>query len=106
MAISKIPALAGFALAGLLGLVPTALAQATTPTAQNEAQGATTGLGTSHRFKTEAAAHGHCADDVIVWSSGPDLTYVPSTSPAFGRGNGFYACKMEADSAGFHAANP
>ncbi len=68
---------------------------------QSEVAGATTGLGTSHRFKTPDAASNHCPGDTVVWSSGPDLKYsLPGTAP-YGKGAGFYACKMEADDAGF-----
>jgi len=79
-----------------------ALAQ--TPTQLNETQGATTGLGSSHRFPTRAAAYNHCANDTIVWSTSPNLIYDLPNSPNYGKGHGFYACKAEADSAGFHPA--
>ncbi len=79
--------------------------QASTPSAQSEVQGASTGLGSSHRFGTVADATAHCPDDVIVWSSGPNLVYQLPGSNNYGKGTGFYACKAEADAAGFHAAN-
>jgi hypothetical protein len=96
-------------LVGALGAAPGALAQtskplATTPSAINETQGATTGLGSSHRFTTKAAAFDHCANDTVVWSASPDLLYVLPSSPDYGKGHGFYACKAEADDAGFHAS--
>ncbi len=95
-------------LAGWLAFAPIALAQPApppgSPSAINEAQGATTGLGSSHRFPTAAAATAHCFNDTIVWSSGPDLIYHLPNSATYGKGAGFYACKAEADDAGFHAA--
>jgi len=93
-------------LAVLLGAAPACLAQsmAQTPTQLNEVMGATTGLGSSHRFPTAAAAEAHCSNDTIVWSASPDLIYVLPSAPSYGKGKGFYACKMEADDAGFHAA--
>jgi hypothetical protein len=71
----------------------------------SEVQGATTGLGTSHRFHSVDAAMQHCPGDTIVWASGKQLTYKMPSAPAYGTGNGFYACKMEADDAGFQRAN-
>ncbi len=98
--------LTGIAMFAALGAYGAALAQspqiADTPSAISATQGATTGLGDSHRFATPAAATAHCADDTIVWSSGPDLTYVLPNAPNYGKGSGFYACKSEADDAGFH----
>lgn len=95
----------GLALLGSAGAAGAAAAQsmATTPSAINATQGATTGLGTSHRFHSALAAENHCSNDTIVWSSGPDLIYVLPSSPNYGKGSGFYACKSEADDAGFHA---
>jgi hypothetical protein len=81
-----------------------AFAQATIPSTQNEVAGATTGLGSSHRFPAPAAALAHCPNDTIVWSSGPKLVYELPNSTNYGKGQGFYACKAEADDAGFHAA--
>jgi hypothetical protein len=40
-----------------------------------------------------------------VWSSGPNLIYQLPGSGDYGKGSGFYACKDEADAAGFSAAN-
>jgi len=80
-----------------------ALAQ-NSPSALNEQEGATTGLGSSHRFATAAAASAHCPGDTVVWSAGKKLTYVMPDAPKYGKGSGFYACKMEADSAGFQPA--
>ena len=94
-----------------LGAASAAVAQtgpkpkASTPSAQSEVQGATTGLGSSHRFGAVSEATAHCPDDVIVWSSGPKLIYQLPGSKTYGKGHGFYACKAEADGAGFHAAN-
>ena len=79
--------------------------KASTPSAQSEVQGATNGLGSSHRFGAVAQATAHCPDDVIVWSSGLNLIYQLPGSNTYGKGRGFYACKAEADGAGFHAAN-
>jgi hypothetical protein len=97
--------LCGLALTGWLGATGVAAAQsmASTPSAMNETQGADGGLGTSHRFHSKSAALGHCSNDVIVWSGGPLLTYELPGSKKFGKGAGFYACKSEADDAGFHA---
>jgi hypothetical protein len=88
-------------LVGGLGMASAALAQSASSMSQD--QGATTGLGTHHRFSTVAAAQDHCPGDTIVWSNGKGLTYhaVSSGSSGMAR-HGFYACKMEADSAGFH----
>jgi hypothetical protein len=91
-------------LAFILGAASGAIAQTATSSATSEAQGATSGLGTSHRFATAAAASAHCPGDTIVWSSGSALTYSLSTQSSGNTGHGFYACKAEADSAGFHAA--
>ena len=75
-----------------------------TPSAQSETKGATTGLGSSHRFATAAAATAHCPSDTIVWSSRSSKSYHLSTSKYYGKTkHGFYACKAEADDAGFHA---
>ncbi len=72
--------------------------------AMSEAQGATTGLGTSHRFATVAAATAHCPSDTIVWSSRSSKSYHLAASKYYGKTkHGFYACKAEADDAGFHA---
>lgn len=91
------------ALTGGLGPVWAASAQsmASTPSQISEAEGATTGLGTSHRFASQAAAASHCPGDTVVWHSGPNLVYALPTSPDYGKGKGFYACKLEADDAGF-----
>jgi hypothetical protein len=43
----------------------------------------------------------------VVWSDGYHLTYALSGSPGYGKGQadyGFYACRSEADGAGFQAA--
>jgi hypothetical protein len=95
----------------MLGSAQTARASALTapgsPSAQNEGQGATTGLGSSHRFATTAEAASHCGNsDPVVWSDGSDLTYDLPGSQGYGKAKadyGFYACKSEADSAGFKA---
>lgn len=74
------------------------------PSARNEWKGATTGLGSSHRFPTMAAARRNCISDTIVWSDGYHLTYYLAGSKYYGNTKyGFYACKAEADSAGFQA---
>jgi len=91
--------LACAATAGLLAAAAPALAQ--TPSQESEIAGATTGLGSSHRFPTQDAAAAHCPGDTIVWGSRTQLTYTLPNTPNYGTGNGFYACKMEADSAGF-----
>lgn len=75
------------------------------PSAQSEWKGATTGLGSSHRFQSAEAAHAHCTNDTVVWSDGYHLSYVLPGSKQYGTTpDGFYACKMEADSAGFQQA--
>jgi len=89
-------------LALVVFVAPVAMAQ--TASTQSEIAGATTGLGTSHRFASAAAATAHCPTDTVVWSSGPGLTYQLPDAPGYGKSSGFYACKMEADDAGFHAA--
>jgi hypothetical protein len=100
--------LLGVALFGALGAYGAALAQspplASSPSSISAVQGATTGLGDSHRFATPAAATAHCSSDTIVRSSGPGLTYILPNAPNYGKGTGFYACKSEADDAGFHPA--
>jgi hypothetical protein len=83
---------------GLAFAAPAAFAQSAS--AQSASMGATTGLGVSHRFPTPDAAAAHCPGDTVVWSSGKTLTY----QPANGQSGGFYACKMEADDAGFQPA--
>jgi len=104
--------LAGVALFGALCAYGAALAQsppmapvASTPSTMSAMQGATTGLGNSHRFATPAAAAAHCSNDTIVWSTGPGLTYTLPNTSDYGKGEGFYACKSEADDAGFHPAS-
>jgi hypothetical protein len=87
----------------LYALSAGSLAMAQSPSAQSAAAGATTGLGKSHRFATLDAAAAHCPGDTVVWSDGRSLTYHLSAEPA-GYSHGFFACKMEADSAGFTAA--
>ena len=76
-----------------------------TPSAQNEQMGATAGLGESHRFPTAAAATDHCPGDSIVWLHGPNLTYYLPDTAKYGKGAGSYACKAEADDAGFKSAS-
>jgi len=73
---------------------------------QSEVAGATTGLGSSHRFKTLEEATAHCPDDTVVWSSGPDKKYALPGFDTYGKGGGFFACKMEADDAGFQPMQP
>ncbi len=88
-------------LAGGLGTASVAMAQSSS--GMSMSMGATTGLGTHHRFMTVAAAKDHCPDDTIVWSNGVGLTYhTVSSGSSSTAAHGFYACKMEADSAGFH----
>ncbi|OYV36787.1 MAG: hypothetical protein B7Z80_14630 [Rhodospirillales bacterium 20-64-7] len=77
-----------------------------TPSQMSEVNGATTGLGSSHRFKTMEAAQNHCPGDTIVWGSGDSQTYyLPGSLPFGHTPHGFYACKMEASDAGFKPAN-
>ncbi len=76
-------------------------ALADTPSQVSEINGATTGLGSSHRFHSTDAALQHCPGDTIVWSAGGAKTYYMSGDAEYGKGSGFYACKAEADDAGF-----
>lgn len=79
---------------------------ASTPSQMSEVNGAESGLGSSHRFKSQEAAQNHCPGDTIVWGSGVTKTYyLPGAVPYGHTPRGFYACKMEADSAGFSPAN-
>jgi hypothetical protein len=87
-----------------LGTASVAMAQSSASTASEDA-GATTGLGSHHRFPTVAAAQAHCPGDTIVWSTGAGLTYHVVSGGSGKAKHGFYACKMEADSAGFHPVN-
>ena len=111
LSIQKRSVLPALVLICVLGAVSAAVAQtspepqASTPSAQSEVEGATTGLGTSHRFGTSADATDHCPGTIIVWSSGPNLIYQLPGSGDYAKGSGFYACKDEADAAGFSAAN-
>ncbi|WP_284947403.1 hypothetical protein [Acidisoma cladoniae] len=98
--LALLPALSLFC---ALGAAPAAMAQSSS--AMSEAAGATTGLGTHHRFTSVAAANGQCPGDTIVWHSGPGMSYVMPGTPAYGKSGGFYACKAEADTAGFHNSN-
>ena len=63
-------------------------------------------LGSSHRFKTVAAATAHCPSDTVIWTTGSkSKSYHLSTSKYYGKTkHGFYACKAEADTAGYHAS--
>ncbi len=96
--------LSALSLVCVLGATSAALAQSAS--AGSESAGATTGLGTSHRFKTAAAATAHCPGDTIVWTSSSKKSYHLSSSTYYGKTkHGFYACKAEADGAGFHPSN-
>jgi hypothetical protein len=83
------------------GMPNIAWGQAANPSATSEQQGATTGLGSSHRFRTVADAEDHCPGDTIVWLTGSKLVYLLPGDAKYGQGRGAYACQMEADSAGF-----
>ncbi len=88
------------AAAALCAVAAPALAQ--NASVLNEDAGATTGLGSSHRFATAAAAANHCPEDVVVWAPDHGLQYYMPGAAGYARsGAGFYACKMEADDAGF-----
>lgn len=87
------------------GLALSGAAMAQSASQQSLVNGATTGLGAHHRFSSIAAAKDHCPDDTIVWSNGVSKTYKMVESGASKAGHGFYACKMEADTAGFTPAN-
>jgi len=90
-------------LMGGLGTASVAMAQSSS--SASEDAGATTGLGTHHRFPSVAAAQAHCPGDAIVWSNGVNLTYHVVSGDSGTASHGFYACKMEADTAGFHPAD-
>ncbi|HQT38335.1 MAG TPA: hypothetical protein PK231_02840 [Acidocella sp.] len=91
---------------GLIAAQPALAQTGMTPSKQNELLGATTGLGSSHRFPTIADARNQCDEDTIVWGSGITLTYMLPGAPGYGKTQpGFYACKSEADSAGFSPAS-
>ena len=96
-------------LAAALLAATSATASSTTetlnPSAQNQQMGAATGLGTSHRFPTAAAAADHCPGDTIVWLHGSNLSYYLPDTAKYGKGVGSYACKAEADDAGFKSAS-
>ncbi len=90
----------GFMFAALCACAAPAMAQ--TPSQANEVAGATTGLGSSHRFATADAAAHHCPGDVVVWAPAHGLHYFMPGASGYGHGGGgFYACKMEADDSGF-----
>lgn len=95
------PGLTFIAFTLVFALTAPAASHAQTPSTQSAVAGATTGLGDSHRFNSQAAATAHCPTDTVVWSSGPDLKYSLPGAASYGKGSGFYACKMEADDAGF-----
>jgi len=58
-------------------------------------------------FRTEGDAQTACPGDVVVWVNLGTLIYHPKGDPEFGSGkNGFYACKHEVVSAGFHEYRP
>src|ERR1700756_4981724 len=73
-----------------LGVQTAAAAQPVSPSARSEEEGATTGLGSSHRFRTAAEAANHCPGDTIVWLSGPKLIYYLPGAAKYGRGVGQY----------------
>jgi uncharacterized membrane protein (UPF0136 family) len=91
--------LSALAVAG--GLIASTGAFAQSASQNSLVSGATTGLGAHHRFSTVAAAQDHCPDDTIVWSNGVSKTYKVVQAGSTKSGHGFYACKMEADTAGF-----
>jgi hypothetical protein len=78
----------GLLVASILGMPTTAPAQPVSPSARSEHEGATTGLGASHRFRTTAAAAHHCPGDTIVWLTGPKLIYYLPGAAQYGRGVG------------------
>jgi hypothetical protein len=86
----------------VLSMQTTASAQPTNPSATNERQGATSGLGSSHRFRTADDAANHCPGDTVVWLTGSKLIYLLPGAAKYGEGSGAYACRLEADDAGFH----
>jgi hypothetical protein len=87
------------------GLAASTAAFAQSASQQSLINGATTGLGAHHRFSSIAAAQDHCPGDTIVWSNGVSKTYKIVESGSAPAGRGFYACKLEADGAGFTQAN-
>ena len=95
--------LSALAIFGGIAISTSAFAQSASQ--ESLVAGATTGLGAHHRFATIAAAQDHCQGDTIVWSNGMSKTYKIVQSGAGSASHGFFACKMEADSAGFTQAN-
>jgi hypothetical protein len=90
----------GLMLAAIGAFAAPALAQSVS--SANEDAGATTGLGSSHRFASAEAAAKHCPGDMVVWAPAHGLHYLMPGAPGYAHaGSGFYACKMEADDAGF-----
>jgi len=100
MMINKTSARAAVLALPLFAIAAPALAQSN-PSAVSAIHGNTTGLSQSHRFTTRAAATAHCPGDTIVWSAGKNLHYRLPDTQGYGAHGGFYACKMEADGAGF-----
>lgn len=82
--------LPAFTLIWTLGLVQAAMAHGLTvpnsPSAASEWKGASTGLGSSHRFPTIGAAVNHCSNiDPVVWSDGYHLAYDLPGSKYYGK---------------------
>jgi hypothetical protein len=94
---------AALGLACAIAAAPLAAAQSMSGPSSSEAAGATNGLGASHRFNTADAAAAHCPGDTVVWASG--TKYRLSGTADYGKKSGYYACKAEADSAGFSPAS-
>jgi hypothetical protein len=53
-------------------------------------------------FRTEEQAQAHCPKDVVVWLDPQSGLYSLKGHGQYGRSNGRYACRSEADAAGMH----
>ena len=55
----------------------------------------------AQRFEFELWAQKHCPADTVVWVDATRLTYNSSDERWYGRTNGAFACKGEAEKAGY-----
>ena len=83
------------------GMQTTALAQPLSPSAMNERQERQPGLARRTGSAPPPMRPSHCPGDTIVWLSGAKLVYLLPGAVRYGKGTGAYACRMEADGAGF-----
>jgi hypothetical protein len=82
---------------GLLLAVATALALLAAAAAAET-------LSPAQRFQFELWAQNHCPTDSVVWVNAATLTYNSNEERWYGRTvNGAFACKGEADKAGYRA---